>query len=252
MSNASNIKVNSPPFALWLWQDYDQLPDSQFDQYQQCFSDSEKQRVKRIRSESRLREYIAGHYMLRTMLKSLYLESLDNDGIEHPDKRPPRFSDSSIDLYFNITHSHGLIMCSVSRVGEIGIDIETPRRTASLNEIAASYFAPQESELIHRLDAGQAAVEFYRLWTLKESLLKATQEGLSSKGMQIEFSNTPPKALSKWHSYSFTYQTHHGAITLTHPLGECVAVSVYEKDMVGGHQISLPLQACFPNLNDKV
>jgi 4'-phosphopantetheinyl transferase len=234
--------IELPIPLVWIWKSYDQLDDACFERFQQRFSDSEKQRISNISSKKRWREYIAGHYLLRKMLDTLFSDELEGDAIEHLRDQAPRFRDRSVNLDFNISHSRGLIICLVSQQGDVGIDIEMPKKTANINAIAKAYFSGQEASLIHSLSAEKKTVEFYRLWTLKESLMKATGEGITKVGMQVEFTQWGQQAPhSNWYSYSFVYAAHYGAISLPYFLGDSVNITVYESDMVLDGIINMPL-----------
>lgn len=91
------------------------------------------------------------------------------------------------DIYFNLSHSEEAVMCAVSRC-EIGCDTE--KVTDIDLEIAKRFFYNKEYEMIisGRTDAERQDM-FFRLWTLKESFMKATGLGmelpLDSFGIEI-------------------------------------------------------------------
>ncbi|MGH6882249.1 MAG: 4'-phosphopantetheinyl transferase family protein [Hypericibacter sp.] len=74
----------------------------------------------------------------------------------------------------SISHSGTRVACAVSRVGPIGIDIEAHRPRA-YDAIARYGFGSGEQAQVTRLGARA----FYRIWTLREAMGKATGEGLA-------------------------------------------------------------------------
>lgn len=80
-------------------------------------------------------------------------------------------------LRFNLTHSGDYAACAFDD-DEIGIDLE---RVASIDYagIAERYFAASERSYLARSSGEDEALgRFYRLWTQKESFLKAVGTGL--------------------------------------------------------------------------
>lgn len=74
----------------------------------------------------------------------------------------------------SISHSAGMAAAVVSHVGPVGIDIEAHRATRNWRGIAETYFGPRECAVA--MSEGVSA--FYRIWTLREAMGKATGEGL--------------------------------------------------------------------------
>lgn len=74
----------------------------------------------------------------------------------------------------SLSHSRGMVLAGVSLSGPLGVDIEThrPRAFAQLADFA---FGPLERSRVREMGAG----EFYRIWTLREAIAKATGEGLA-------------------------------------------------------------------------
>ncbi len=89
--------------------------------------------------------------------------------------RPRAFSS----LRFNVTHTHGLLVCLVSRVGEVGVDAEEISRKVDIAEITRHFFSPSEREMLDGLSGARRIRRFFELWVLKEAYLKARGRGLS-------------------------------------------------------------------------
>lgn len=79
-------------------------------------------------------------------------------------------------IFFNLSHSEELVICAVAD-GAVGCDIE--KTGAPREKVAERYFAPTELEYIRSFPDGERAKAFFRLWTMKESYLKMSGEGLS-------------------------------------------------------------------------
>lgn len=90
--------------------------------------------------------------------------------------------------FFSLSHAGSWVLCAVSS-GECGCDIEKIRNI-DLN-IARRFFCPGEVRAIEQ-EAGetQKADMFFRLWTLKESYMKATALGMSLPFDAFEISLT--------------------------------------------------------------
>lgn len=80
---------------------------------------------------------------------------------------------------FNVSHSghHGLIALAPS--GRIGVDVEdrSPRR--DLDRLSEAVFGPNEQAELAAASGDDRTRLFFRLWTLKEAVLKAAGTGLS-------------------------------------------------------------------------
>ena len=105
--------------------------------------------------------------------------------ISHNKNGKPYLKNNSA-LFFNISHSAELSMCVVSE-NEVGCDIQ---KIKSVNlDLSKRFFTENErdyifsdSEYNYQLD------RFLRLWTLKESVLKAVGLGLALDMRNIDFS----------------------------------------------------------------
>ena len=117
----------------------------------ECFSS--------ITNEQTRREKIASYY-----LKKKYVGDFKIDEYGKPINER---------LFFNVSHSHGLVMLAVSKHYPIGIDIELIR---DLNENLISYVTSDEERSLVSDN-----ISFFEIWTSKESLLKCDGTGINSK-----------------------------------------------------------------------
>lgn len=76
-------------------------------------------------------------------------------------------------IHFNLSHCDEAAVCVVSQQ-PVGVDIEGLRRYDA--ELCPSTMSAEEQSLIAQ--SPEPAVAFIRLWTMKESLLKLSGEGL--------------------------------------------------------------------------
>lgn len=87
---------------------------------------------------------------------------------------------ASGEAYFNISHSFERVVCAVSDK-PVGVDIEKIRPFS--RGVINRFFNDSESEYVERAKSeDEARKRFYELWTLKESYVKMTGEGL--KGLK--------------------------------------------------------------------
>ncbi len=87
----------------------------------------------------------------------------------------PRFADPELP-FFSLSHSGRYALCALSD-GEVGCDIQKMRPFDE--RVAGRIMTAGELALFRTLGGRQAEEYFYRLWTVKESYVKYTGEGLS-------------------------------------------------------------------------
>lgn len=80
-------------------------------------------------------------------------------------------------LSFNLSHTRGLVILGVTRGARLGVDTENVLRQPRL-ELAQRMFATDEASALRMLPPAAQPDRFYRLWTLKESYIKARGLGL--------------------------------------------------------------------------
>jgi phosphopantetheinyl transferase len=79
-------------------------------------------------------------------------------------------------LFFNVSHCESSYLVAISKVGRIGCDMERLSGNEDIVSLADYAFSPDEKHAC--FDTGDIAVNFTKIWTLKEALLKASGTGL--------------------------------------------------------------------------
>ena len=87
-------------------------------------------------------------------------------------------------VYFNLSHSGDMVLCAVSDV-PVGCDLE--KVFDAPLEVADRYFSEKERRYIEEVqNFPEINRRFFRLWTMKESYLKMTGEGMNLSPERIE------------------------------------------------------------------
>lgn len=122
--------------------------------------------------------YLASRWLLRRSLARYLGCSPAAVPLARTDKGKPYIEGS--ELQFSLSHSDNWALLAVTQGRAIGVDLEAhTTRTRSLQAIAERYFDPRETAQLLSLPAAAQRDYFYRLWTLKEALLKAIGCGIS-------------------------------------------------------------------------
>lgn len=79
-------------------------------------------------------------------------------------------------LSFNLSHSGNLAVLAISRDGEVGVDVEKVREIDL--RIVRRFFTDREADEIAATVTTQQLAAFFRVWTAKEAVVKATGEGI--------------------------------------------------------------------------
>ena len=115
------------------------------------------------------------HSLLGRVLLSyiLYKNGKDNNlSFTYGSNEKPYLKDGR--AFFNISHSGDYVICSLSE-SEIGCDVQTVGKYNP--RIAERFFTSYEKDFLQKSE--NQSEDFTRLWTLKESVLKKTGEGIT-------------------------------------------------------------------------
>ena len=153
-----------------------------------------KQKVNKLVFEKDKKLSLCANYILRCALNDV---GIDYNNIEIDFKENNKPILKNIDgIFFNLSHSKEMAICAIS-TKEIGCDIQ--KKSDNSLEIADRFFSKEEIDLINKNNTKEEKEDmFYRLWTLKESYMKALGLGLNMglSEFQIQFDKTKIKVIS--------------------------------------------------------
>ncbi len=170
------------PADLHVWQvSLDQV-EERVTECRAILSADEQAQADRFHFDRDRRRYIVAHGVLRSIL-GRYLDIQPECVTFHfgPQGKPRLASSGDqVSLHFNLTHSRDLALYAVTRVAEVGIDVEyTQRQVLDMDQLAARFFSANENALYRDRPAAERPAAFFRCWTRKEAFIKALGEGLS-------------------------------------------------------------------------
>jgi 4'-phosphopantetheinyl transferase len=116
-----------------------------------------------------------------------------------PGAGKPRFDGAGAGLEFSISHSGSRAVLAISRGVRLGVDLERIRRDGTEASMIPSVLSAAEREELAATPTARKPWAFYRYWTRKEALLKATGDGLSVSPERISVTApTDAPALLDW------------------------------------------------------
>ena len=161
-------------------------------------SGDEMERSSRFRFEKDKRRFIAARGSLRCIL-GFYLEQ-DPHHIRFAygcnGKPQLTGSSGSTALQFNLSHSDAFALCAVTLHRNVGVDIERIRQDIAVEQIARQFFSQGEISSLERLHDNSLYETFFRYWTRKEAVLKATGDGISFSMNKVDVSVSSDQILT--------------------------------------------------------
>lgn len=173
--------------------------------------DEERRRADRFRRATSRNQHVIGRGMARRLLgsglshvpgkgESLNLETGSVAQIRFAEEtygKPYVVEPESAKQPFNLAHTDGLVMCGIGSNAHrlVGVDVERLGRRTDPG-LAERYFSQPEIDYLTALDDDVAQRNaFLKIWTLKESFIKAIGTGLQTPLADFAFvdidSDTP-------------------------------------------------------------
>lgn len=124
----------------------------------------------------RRRQFLVGRWLLAELMHRRFgYAQLPEMG--EPVNGRPSFVDPSLPD-FNLSHSGQDMMVAIAQGCRVGVDIEQRRPRRKLMELARYSFSEEEYLWLTSLPEEQRVDGFWRLWTLRESILKLSAKGV--------------------------------------------------------------------------
>lgn len=176
------------PAAIDFWfVQPEKVPDSFLSKYRQIISEDEKERVNRYRFAKDQRNALITRAFIRCILAK-YSNTAASDftfGKNEHDK--PFLLNNIENISFNLSHTDGLIACTIHQGASIGCDVENNERNNDILNIADRYFSKQETAKLFSLPSEDQSNAFFHYWTLKEAYIKACGQGLAISLQDFSF-----------------------------------------------------------------
>ena len=158
--------------------------------------DDERARAQRFRRPGLARRWLAARAALRGVLaRHLECEPAEVRFVLGDNGKPALVSRGA-GPYFNVSHSAGIALIAVTPVAPLGVDVEFEKPLTDWRAVAARFFSPAERAQLAALAEADREHGFYRCWTSKEAVIKATGEGLSAELTAFDVSLGEPRVLS--------------------------------------------------------
>ncbi len=141
-------------------------------------SEEEQVRARSFAFEEDRRRYLHAHGFLRILLGRYLDRPPGSVRLTTGRNGKPCLPLDHKALRFNLSHARSLVLCSMARRHEVGVDIEWRDREFSWRDVA-SYACSEREQMALSSLAGPAQVDtFFSWWTLKEAYVKALGAGL--------------------------------------------------------------------------
>ena len=161
----------------------DRLQEFDLDAAIPKLSEQRREKLSQYKNESDRCASAAGYLLLCECLQREY-GIYEAPIMEYGEYGKPRIEGYD-EIHFNISHCRCAAICVVSDT-TIGVDIETvDRYTPRLAQ-----YTMNDEELQQILQAENPAIEFTRLWTMKESLLKMSGRGITNNMKNVLANST--------------------------------------------------------------
>jgi 4'-phosphopantetheinyl transferase len=147
---------------------------------EQLLSSRERERAVRFVTDELRHRYVVTQGVARQILSGCIGIPPEAIAYETSEKGKPHLANEGVPtLEFNITHSADLMLMAVVRGEPVGVDVERVRPMDDGLRIAKRFFSEHESSWLNGLSSQEQDLAFFRLWTRKEALLKATGDGIT-------------------------------------------------------------------------
>lgn len=142
-------------------------------------SPDERARAERFHFERDRNQFTLTRAILRSLLGEYCQVPAEDIAFDYgPRGKPVLRAPASMQLQFNVSHSHGMAAYAITRTCHVGVDVELVREVKEADGIVTSQFAPEEVAAYRALPVEARRRGFFYLWTRKEAYIKALGEGL--------------------------------------------------------------------------
>lgn len=197
-------------------------------EYFSVLSENERKKALAFRFLEDRNSYITAHVLLRTSLSSHFRVSPNDWIFRNSQLGKPEQVNLPNKAYFNLSRRREMVCCALSR-SPVGVDIESFNALENCNDFI-SVLHSKEADDIRYLPESKKRLYAVIYWTLKESLLKGTGEGIggllnnfwfsiskNDKRIEIQDGDLQNRNLKRWKFATFFIDRSHVISVSIHP-----------------------------------
>lgn len=174
------------------WVDASRVTPEEAAAWVQRLPPDERDRFHRYRHPMGAHEFLAGRLLIRGWLAALTGTPAGAWRFAEGTRGRPAIAEPASPWAFNLAHSGGLVACVLSRVPDVGVDLENLERRPPTRDLARRYCSPAEVADIERQPEAEQSRRFLTYWTLKEAYLKARGLGIAVPLSDLDFTLDGP------------------------------------------------------------
>ncbi len=191
--------------------------------------DSEEQaRDKAFINEQSRKQFLLGHYLLRRLLAPMVGLKPRELSFGSAFNKKPVLVNGQKPVHFNISHAGEKVVICLCHEDPVGVDIEKINPDFDFRSFAAEHFSAAE-----KLELGQegekARLNFFLIWTRKESCMKLTGEGISDDLKNMDMSTGKGSGDGKG-PFVFSTILDGYAVSIACPQRREIRYSLFQKD----------------------
>jgi 4'-phosphopantetheinyl transferase len=169
-----------PPFLeenrIYVWSaGYEDL-DRHFRILSGVISPEERHTATTFRNSADAKKYMLRHGVLRSILAHYTYQDPEQVALVTGKNGKPALDPKGgyADIFFNLSHTSEKILIGVTRKHRIGVDIVKMEPSYTFHDSAEYILTPAEKTFMRRIEPALRYQVFFRIWALKEAILKAT------------------------------------------------------------------------------
>jgi len=161
--------------------------DLPFEALSEFLSEDERARLARMSSLNAAHQFIAGRWLLRTILAAVTGGTPEQVSLEYDLHGKPRMARPPAGgIDFSLSHSGHLAVLALGRNGRVGVDIERIRPLSDISRLARRILTAKELAGFEASPQEEQSRPLIAAWARKEAVLKALGTGISGSPSSVE------------------------------------------------------------------
>lgn len=181
-----------------VWRVFTETISIQIKNLQEILSADELERAGKFYFEKDQERFIKAHGILRMILSNYVGVEPQHLRFKYSAFGKPMLANNpdNRSICFNLSHSDGVVLYAVTLDHHTGIDVERVQSDIDTEQIAKRFFSSDENNLLDAVPEKERLAMFFKFWTRKEAVIKATGKGISYPMEKLDVSSMQDTFLS--------------------------------------------------------